>query len=93
MEGVERTNVVVLRGVGQNGGIPLRRDPYVMEMDRGRNCFVCGGFGHMARHCRNWGMRGRIAENRKIEYRGGRIEEIQNFSNNLKEKENLEFLN
>jgi len=26
----------------------LRRDPYMMEVDRGRNCYVYGGFGHMA---------------------------------------------
>ena len=48
MEGVERTNAVVVRGQGQNVGIPPRRDPFVMEIDRGRNCFACGGFGHMA---------------------------------------------
>ena len=47
----------------------------------------------MARHCRNWGQRGRVAENRRMEYGRGRIEEIMNISNNLKEKENLELLN
>ena len=74
-------------------GIPPRRDPYAMEIDRRRNCFACGGFGHMACHCRNQGMRGRVAENRRVEYGGGRIEEIENFSSNLKEGENLELLN
>ena len=53
MEGVERTNAVVVRGQGQGVEIPLRRDLFAMEIDRGRNCFACGGFGHMARHCRN----------------------------------------
>ena len=53
IEGVERTNVVVVRGQGQNVGIPPRWDPFAMEIDRGRNCFACGGFGHMACHCRN----------------------------------------
>ena len=48
MEGVERTNAVVVRGQGQNTGIPSRRDPFAMEVDRGRNCYACGGFGHMA---------------------------------------------
>jgi len=91
MEGVERTNAVVVRG--QNAGILPRRDPFAMEVDRGRNCFACGGFGHMARHCRNRGRGGRVAENRRVEYGGGRTEEIMNFSNNLKEKENLELLN
>ena len=47
----------------------------------------------MARHCRNRGQRGRVADNRRVEYEGGRIEEIENFSNNLKGDENLELLN
>ena len=64
-----------------------------MEVDQGRNCYTCGGFGHMVHHCRNRGQRGRVAENRRVEYRGGRIEEILNFANNLKEMENLELLN
>ena len=97
MEGVERTNAVVVRGsgagVGQNMGVPPRWDPYAMEVDRGRNCYACGGFGHMAHNCRNRGQRGRVAENRRVEYRGGRIEEIMNIMNNLKEDENLELLN
>jgi len=95
IEGVERTNVVVVRGqgIGQGVGVPPRRDPFAMEVDWGRNCYACGGFGHMARHCRNRGQRGRIAENRRVEYRGGRIKEITSFANNLKEEENLELLN
>jgi len=89
MEGVERTNVVVVRGQGVR--IPPRRDPYAMEVDRGRNCYTCGSFGHMARHCRNRG-RGRLMEERRIEYRGGRIEEINDHRDNLKGVENLELL-
>ena len=41
MEGVERTNAVVVRGTGQGVGAPPRRDLYVMEVDRGRNCYAC----------------------------------------------------
>jgi len=93
MEGIERTNTVVVRGQGQGTGIPPRRDPFAMEIDRGRNCYACGGFGHMAHNCRNRGQRGRVAENRRVEYGGGQIEEIPNFVNNLKEEENLELLN
>ena len=93
MEGVERTNAVVVRGAGQEAGVPPRRDPFAMEVDRGRNCFACRGFGHMARHCRNRGQRGRVVDNRRVEYGGGRIEEIFNLSDNLKEGENLELLN
>jgi len=92
MEGVERTNAVVVRGQGQDMGIPPRRDPFTMEVDRGRNCYACGGFGHMAHNCRNRG-RGRPMDGRRVEYGGGRIEEIIDNSNNLKEGENLELLN
>jgi len=52
MERVERTNTVVVRGQRQRIGAP-RRDPYAMEIDRGRNCYTYRGFGHMACHCRN----------------------------------------
>ena len=95
MEGVERTNIVVVRGsgVGQSGGAPLRRDPFAMDIDRERNCYACRGFGHMACHCRNGGMRGRVAENRRVEYGGGQMGEITNFANNLKAGEDLELLN
>jgi len=84
MEGVERTNAVMVRGSGQEMGMPSRRDPCTMEVDRGRNCYACGGFGHMACHCRN---RGRVAEGRRLEFEGN-----YEHSNSLKEEENLEFL-
>ena len=92
-EGRERTHGVVVRGQGQSRGVPPRRDPFAMEVDRGRNCYACGGFGHMARHCRNRGQRESVVDNRRVEYGGGRIEEIVNLSDNLKEGKNLELLN
>jgi len=93
MEGIERTNTVVVRGAEQGAGVLPRRDPFAMEVDQGQNCYACGSFGHMACHCRNRGMRGRVAENRRVEYSGGQIEEITNFSNNLKAEEDIELLN
>jgi len=91
MGGVERTNVVVVRGSGQGIGAP-RRDPYTMEVDRGRNCYACRGFGYMVHHYKNWG-RGRAMEGKRVECGGGRfkgnIEQIRH----LKEVENLEALN
>ena len=93
MEGIERMNAVVVRGQGQGVGIPPRWNPFAMEIDRGRNCFACRGFRHIACHCRNYGQRGRVVDNRRVEYGGGRIEEIKNFSNNLKVGENLKLLN
>jgi len=90
MEGVERTNAVVVRGTGQGVGAPPRRDPYAMKVDRGRNCYACGGFGHMARHCKNQG--GRVAKGRRLEYGKGGIEGNFKHLNNLKGVENLESL-
>jgi len=85
IEGVERTNVVMVRGPGQRIEAPTRRDLYVMEVDRGRNCYTCRGFGHIAHHCRN---RRRVAEGRRLEFEGN-----YEHSNSLKEEENLESLN
>ena len=90
--GVERTNTVVVRGQGQRMGIPSRRDPYAIEVDQGRNCYACRGFGHIARYCRNWGQRGKVAEERRLEYRRGGIEGNLQYSDNLKEMENLKSL-
>jgi len=89
MEGIERMNVVVVRGSGQEVGVSPRRDPYAIEIDRGRNCYACGSFRHMAHHCRNRGQRGRVAEGRRLEYRR---EGIFEHLDNLKRVENLEFL-
>ena len=90
MEGVERTNVVVVRGPGPGMGTPPRRDPYAMEVDRGRNCYACGGFRHMAHHCKN--RRERVAEGRRLEYNGRREGHYEQ-ENHLKEEENSETLN
>jgi len=46
----------------------------------------------MAHHCRNRGRR-RAMEGRRVEYERGRIEEINEQSDNLKGVENLESLN
>ena len=91
MEGVERTNAVVVRGQGQGTGIPPRRDPFAMEVNRGRSCYACGRFGHIACHCRNR-RRGRLMDGRRVEYGRGRIEEINDHRDNLKGVENLELL-
>ena len=97
MEDVKRTNAVIVResgqGAGQSMGAPSRRDLFAMEVNHGRNCYACGGFGHMACHCKNQGQRGRVVDNRRVEYGGGRIEEIINLLDNLKEGKNLELLN
>jgi len=72
MEGIERTNTVVVRGSGQGVGVPPRQDPYAMEVDRRRNCYACEGLGYMAYHYRNRG-RGRPIEGRKVEDESRRL--------------------
>ena len=44
----------------------MRRDPYVMDVDRGRNYHGCGGFGHLVWNCRSWKI---IGQGKRIEYR------------------------
>jgi len=62
-----------------------------MEVDRRRNCCICGGFRHMAQYCRNRGQRGRVAEGRRLEY-GGRQEGNYKHLDNLKRIEDLKSL-
>ena len=68
----------------------LRKDLYAMEVDRGRNCYTCREFGHMAHYCENWG-KGRVADRRRLEYKGR--ERLYEHMNYLKEEKNLETLN
>ena len=44
------------------------KKPYAMEVDRGRNCYTCGGFVHIAQHCKNRGRRTRIGDSKRLEY-------------------------
>ena len=85
MEGVERTDVVMICPQ-QRVGV-AQRNPYAMNVDRERNCYACGEFGHMARHCRNRRIGNRIGEEKKLEYRrnekqrkieGGNVEQNLN---------------
>jgi len=80
MEGMERINIVV-RNLGKQIG-PLRREPYAMNVDKGRNCYNCGRFGHLARNCRN--RENRIGEGRRLEYGQG-----DNRQNNLNREQDL----
>ena len=56
-----------------------------MKVDRGRNYYACGKFGHLAHHYRN---RRRIAEGKRLGYEG-----LYKYENNLKGEENLDTLN
>jgi len=53
-------------------------------VDRRKNCYNCGGFKHIAKHCRNWEF---VVQGRKIEYKDNHN------TNNLEEEENLVVFN
>jgi len=63
MEDIERTNAA-MEIPQQKIGFP-QRNLYAMDVDRrkNRNCYACGGFGHLVRNCRNREM----GMNRRIE--------------------------
>jgi len=54
-----------------------------MEVDRSnRNCYSCGGFGHLARNCRNKGIEDKIGDGRRLEYEQ-RLRSEENGQSNL----------
>jgi len=71
-----------------------------MEVNYGnRNCHNCGGFGHLARNCRNREIGNRIGEDRRWKYKRNksnkemRMIEEGNKQNNLNGNKNLIVLN
>jgi len=54
----------LLQGQESSGG-KMRRNSYVMEIDRRRNCYSCGSFRYLASNYRN---RRRIGQGRILEY-------------------------
>ena len=68
---IERTNAVMVHPTQQ--AVFTLQNPYAMEVDRGnKNCYNCGSFEHITRHCRNRKTEDRIGEGRRLEYRGNK---------------------
>ena len=42
-----------------------RYNSYVIDVDKGRNCYNCESFGHIVRNCKSWNI---IERGRKLEY-------------------------
>ena len=62
-----------------------RHDPYVIEVDCGRNYYSYKGFGYLVRHCKYQRIMG---QGKRIKYKNN-----SNKRNNLKKKESLVVLN
>jgi len=74
-------NTVVVQNHQQEQEGGMRRDFYIIDMDRERKCYSCGRFGHLVQNCRRWGNVGQV---KRIAYKDN-----QNTRNNLNGKENL----
>ena len=48
IEGVERTNKIMVHP--NQWAVFVPHNLYMMNMDRGRNCYSCGGFGYLAQN-------------------------------------------
>jgi len=67
IDGVERTNAVMAY-LSQRTEF-AQHNLYAMDVDRGnKNCYNCGGFGHLTRNCRNRGIENRSGKGRRLEY-------------------------
>jgi len=86
MEGVKRTNTVMAHPQQRVGF--AQQNSYTMKVDRSNmNCYNCGGFGYLARNCRNRRIENRIGERRRLEYssngNNGQRRMNENGQNNL----------
>jgi len=89
IERVERINVKMVCPMQRARFV--QQNPYAIEVDHAnRNCYNCGGFGYLARNCRNRRTKNRIGEGRRLEYKEKRrIKEGNKQSSNLNGKEDL----
>ena len=69
MKEVERTNIVIVQNFLQGQerrGERMRKNLYVMDINRDRNCYSCSEFEHLARNCRNKRI---IGKERRLEHK------------------------
>ena len=88
IEGVERMNAEIMCS-DQKAGF-TQYNSYAIDVDRGnRNCYNYGGFGHIARNCRNREMREREGKGKRLEYGQMLMIEGNNRQSNLNRRGDL----
>jgi len=88
MEEVERTNTVIIRN-SKRQIVLLRRNFYVIDIDKERSCYNCGRFGYLVRNCRNKGTEGRIRKGKKLEYENGNNKQRRMIKRENRDNNNL----
>ena len=63
-------------------GFISRHDLYTMDMNQGRNCYNCRGFGHIVQYYKKRENQRRMEQRRRLEYE-------KNVNNNFNREENL----
>ena len=66
-------------------GRRIRRNLYIINVNRERNCYSCGGFDYLVRNYKNQRI---VDQDKRIGYKNN-----LNIMNNLKKKESLVVLN
>ena len=75
LKGVERMNAVI---VYLNHRVEFALcNLYAINLNKGnRNCYNCGGFGHLARSCRNRNKGNRIGKRRRLKYGNNKLSNL-----------------
>ena len=88
MKGVKRTNIVIVCFNQRAEFAP--HNLYAIDVDQeNRNCYSCGGFGYLARNCKNRRIENKIEKSRRLEYKQRLRIEGNSGQDNLNREEDL----